>query len=361
MNNLNLVKNDLQYNVVGLMSGTSLDGVDLAYCTFTKSIHGWDYSIEKAATYPYPESWIALLPTLLKADAFTYARANVDLGKYFGQLISTFVREYNLTPDFVASHGHTVFHQPEIGLTTQIGSGAVIAAECGLPVVCDFRSSDVAYHGQGAPLVPIGDQLLFKDYGFCLNLGGFSNISYQANGQTVAFDVCPVNTILNRFARMLGFEYDKDGAISRSGRVDVSLLESLNNLDYYKQSPPKSLGFEWSDINILPLVSETGLLVPDLLCTYTEHVVVQIAAALASFPSSTLLITGGGARNTYLIDRLRIHTHHAITIPSPTLIDYKEALIFAFLGVLRVRGKANCLSSVTGATKDAIGGAIYLP
>lgn len=361
MNNLKPEQYKTQYTVIGLMSGTSLDGVDLACCTFKKSVQGWSYSIEKAVTYPYPASWIALLPQLLKADAFTYARANVDLGKCFGQMISSFVKEYNLNPDFVASHGHTVFHQPEIGLTTQIGSGAAIAAECGLPVVCDFRSSDVAYHGQGAPLVPIGDRLLFKDYTFCLNLGGFSNVSYQTDARTTAFDVCPVNTILNRFARLLGFEYDKDGAIARSGRVDVNLLADLNNLDYYKQSPPKSLGFEWSDVNILPLIERSSLSVPDLLCTFAEHVVVQIARALASFSPATLLITGGGAKNAYLIERLRAYTHHTITIPSPTIIDYKEALIFAFLGVLRLRGEANCLSSVTGATKDVIGGAIYLP
>jgi anhydro-N-acetylmuramic acid kinase len=361
MNNLNPDQNELHYTVIGLMSGTSLDGVDLACCTFTKSVQGWSYSIEKAATYPYPASWISKLPKLLKADAFTYAKANSDLGKYLGYLISSFVKQYKLSPDFVASHGHTIFHQPDIGLTTQIGSGAVIAAECGLPVVCDFRSSDVAYHGQGAPLVPIGDRLLFKDYRFCLNLGGFSNVSYQDNDQTIAFDVCPVNTILNRFARMQGFEYDKGGAIARSGRVDAKLLADLNELEYYKQSPPKSLGFEWSDEYVLPLIEESSLSVPDLLCTFVEHVAVQISMALVSFPPATLLITGGGAKNTYLIERLQAYTPHAITIPSPTIIDYKEALIFAFLGVLRMRGEANCLSSVTGATKDAIGGAVYLP
>ncbi len=355
-------ENNTVYKVIGLMSGTSLDGVDLAYCIFTRSNHGaWRYSIEAAATYSYSESWIALLPTLLTTDAFTYASANVDLGKYFGQQISAFVKTYHVAPDFVASHGHTVFHQPGIGLTTQIGSGAAIAAECGLPVVCDFRSSDVAYHGQGAPLVPIGDRLLFEKYGFCLNLGGFSNVSYQDNDRTIAFDICPVNTILNRLSRLLGLEYDRDGAIARSGRVDAGLLEKLNALDYYKIQPPKSLGFEWSDVNILPLIEASGLTVPDLLSTYTEHVAVQIAAALASFKSSSLLITGGGTKNGYLIERLRAYTAHEITIPSQSIIDYKEALIFAFLGVLRMRGEANCLASVTGASKDVVGGAIYLP
>jgi anhydro-N-acetylmuramic acid kinase len=143
--------------------------------------------------------------------------------------------------------------------------------------------------------------------------------------------------------------------------VDTDLLATLNGLDYYKLSPPKSLGFEWSDLNILPIIAHTPLTVPDLLATYTEHVAVQISETLASFPPSTLLITGGGAKNGYLIERLRVHTHHAITIPSSIIIDFKEALIFAFLGVLRMRGEANCLSSVTGATQDAIGGAVYLP
>ena len=349
------------YRVIGLMSGTSLDGVDLASCVFTLNDNCWSYRINVAETFPYSDEWISLLSSLMKTDAFSYAKANSELGYYFGNLIRTFILSNRLEADFVASHGHTVFHQPGIGLTTQIGSGAAMAATCGLPVVCDFRSTDVALGGQGAPLVPIGDALLFSDYAFCLNLGGFSNISYDIDGLRIAYDVCPVNTVMNQLAKRLGKEYDHDGLIARSGNIDLSLLEKLNALDYYDMKPPKSLGFEWCNENIWPLMNEAKLSVPDLMRTFVEHIVIQLSRSVVDFVSGKILITGGGAKNKFLRERFAAQSKHKLVFPSDFMIDYKEALIFSFLGVLRARGEINCLSSVTGASRDSVGGAIYLP
>jgi anhydro-N-acetylmuramic acid kinase len=350
-----------EYRVIGLMSGTSLDGVDLAYCVFTKNDAHWSYQIEQAVTLPYPEEWLLLLPSLMKADAYTFAKANSDLGYYFGRLIKAFALTYKLKVDFVASHGHTIFHQPDLCLTTQIGSGAAMAATCGLPVLCDFRSTDVALGGQGAPLVPVGDALLFAGFEFCLNLGGFSNVSYQVNGQRIAYDICPVNTILNQLAKRVGLDYDRDGLIAMTGRVDSALLEKLNGLAYYELMPPKSLGFEWTNSTIWPIINDTKLPVADLLRTVVEHVAIQLAHSLSDFEKGKILVTGGGANNLFLIERFAAHSKHKLIIPENKIIDYKEALIFAFLGVLRIRGEVNCLCSVTGATRDSVGGAIYLP
>ena len=356
-----ILENRSVYRAIGLMSGTSLDGIDLASCIFTFKDSCWSYQIEVAETFPYAEEWLSCLPSLMKADAFTYAKANTDLGYYFGRLIKNFILKHHLEIDFVASHGHTIFHRPGIGLTTQIGSGAAMAAICGVPIVCDFRSTDVAFGGQGAPLVPVGDALLFSDYTFCLNLGGFSNVSYDVNGQRIAYDVCPVNTILNQLAKRLGQEYDQDGLSARSGKVDMSLFEKLNALPFYNQKPPKSLGFEWCNEYIWPLIKKTDLSVPDLLRTMVEHIAFQLFRALDEFEGGTVLVTGGGVKNKFLMERFAVLSNHELSAPEDLIIDYKEALIFAFLGVLRVRGEVNCLSTVTGATRDSIGGAIYLP
>jgi anhydro-N-acetylmuramic acid kinase len=351
--------NKNSYRVIGLMSGTSLDGVDLACCLFTLNGGRWDYQIEVAETFPYPQEWLSLIPTLMQTDAYTYAKANSELGYYFGVLIKTFVSSHHIEADFVASHGHTVFHQPAIGLTTQIGSGAAMAAICGLPVVCDFRSTDVALGGQGAPLVPIGDALLFSDYAFCLNLGGFSNVSYAEGALRIAYDVCPVNTLLNKLANRIVLDYDHEGLTARSGNVDPELLDKLNALPYYDLKPPKSLGFEWNDAAVWPTINSSSLSVPDLLRTVVEHVAFQLSSSLSSFEKGNVLVTGGGAKNIFLMERFAALSSHKLIVPSSILIEYKEALIFAFLGVLRIRGEVNCLASVTGASRDAVGGAVY--
>lgn len=348
------------FKVIGVMSGTSLDGVDLAYCTFRVVNENYKYSLGACETVPYDETWRSKLMNLPSQDAMTFAKTHSKYGHYLGCLIKSFTEKNKLHPDFAASHGHTVFHQPENGFTSQIGDGAAIAAESGLPVVCDFRSTDVAYGGQGAPLVPIGDRLLFGDFGCCLNLGGFGNISFEQSGQRIAFDTCPVNIALNYLAGIAGLKYDRDGKLASSGNVIHGLLENLNSLHYYHRHPPKSLGREWFENEFLPLVSGSESQLPDKLATVTEHIAYQIAACLPS-SADNMIVTGGGAFNKFLISRIRSFTKTEVVIPPDDIVNYKEALIFALLGVLRMSSIPNCLPSVTGAAKASAGGAVYLP
>lgn len=341
--------------ILGLMSGTSLDGTDLVLC----DINGRDYRILAADTVPYPEQWRRRLSSLEDATALEYIKANVELGHYFGKIINEFLVDKNIHVDAVSSHGHTIFHQPAIGLTTQIGDGDSIAAETGLPVVCNFRTLDVALGGQGAPLVPIGDELMFSDFDACLNLGGIANISYRQEGCRVAYDICPCNMPLNRLAALLGFPYDRDGENARRGVLNHQLSETLNSIDYYSISSPKSLGKEWFVSTFWPHVEAAEVPVEDKLRTVVEHIAIQISSVLRRQHIRTLLVTGGGAFNKFLLERLgKLEPEVEITVPDNLIVNYKEALIFALLGYLRLRGEVNTLSSVTGARCDSIGGNI---
>jgi anhydro-N-acetylmuramic acid kinase len=346
--------------VIGVMSGTSLDGVDLAFCTFVLEGEKYSFSIDACETVPYDENWKTRLTLLPSQDALAFAQTHAEYGHYIGKLLKSFVTRNHIKPDFIASHGHTIFHQPDKGFTSQIGDGAAMAAECGFPVVCDFRTSDVACGGQGAPLVPIGDRLLFSDYDYCLNLGGFGNISFEHNGQRIAFDTCPVNIVLNFLAGKAGLHFDKDGRLATSGKVVPVLLEKLNSLPFYHRKPPKSLGREWVEAEFLPLLPVDHTRLNDILATVTEHIAIQIADCVP-VSAKNIFVTGGGAFNKYLISRIKTYAKADLIIPAENIINYKEALIFAFLGLLRVEEKPNCLPSVTGARKSATGGAIYLP
>jgi len=348
------------YKVIGLMSGTSLDGVDIAFCVFRKKEKKWSFEIKAAETIDYSKDWIKKLSTVEKSNAFTLAQTNVEYGHYLGQLVKNFIIKNKIFPDFISSHGHTIFHQPEKKITLQIGDGAAIAAVAGLPVVCDFRSTDVALGGQGAPLVPIGDKYLFSEYDLCLNLGGFSNISFDKRKERIAFDICPANIILNKLAEESGTSFDNKGLLARSGNFNKVLFDELNSLLYYSLYPPKSLRKEWMINSFHPIINKYKIPVNDKLNTVCEHIVFQIGQATYFKQSKKMLVTGGGAFNDYLIERIKEHAHHEIFIPSKKIILFKEALIFAFLGVLRMEEKPNCLKSVTGAIKDNIGGAIYL-
>lgn len=349
------------YSIIGMMSGTSLDGVDLAHCTFEESEDGYSYELGKCDTIPYPEKWLNRLKTLHLASALEYAQTHTEYGRYIGSLIHNFVITNEISADFAACHGHTIFHNPTKQYSSQIGEGAAIAAECGLPVVCDFRTSDVAAGGQGAPLVPIGDQLLFNQYDYCLNLGGFANISMQINGRRIAWDISPANIILNHIAVQKGKPYDKNGEIAASGMVHPELLQTLNNLGYYRMQPPKSLGREWIEKEILPILPLYNISLDDAACTFCEHIAMQIASCLVKDSNKQMLVTGGGAFNTFLVQRIAVHTVVELVIPDAQTINYKEALVFAFLGLLRMQGKPNCLASVTGASRNISGGAVYLP
>ena len=350
---------DKIYHVIGLMSGTSLDGVDLVYVTFL-SDNNYKFKIEYAKMYEYSDGWREKLQRAFKASADEISFLNFEYGRFLGQLINQFIDEFSISKiDFIASHGHTIFHNPAKKYTLQIGQGSSIAATTNLKVVCDFRSQDVALGGQGAPLVPIGDLMLFSDYDYCLNLGGFANISYQENGERKAFDICAVNVVLNYFAEKLGFPFDENGKFASAGKINDDLLQELNNLSFYTSSAPKSLGIEFLQSTILPLISNYSISEEDILCTYVEHIAIKIAEKVAL--DKKILVTGGGAYNLFLINRIKEISKTELIIPSDLLINYKEALIFALLGVLRIEERTNCLKSVTGAAKDHSSGIIFNP
>jgi len=348
-----------EYYALGLMSGTSLDGLDLALCHFVKTDR-WDCKVIAATTMEYTENLRNRLACAIELSAYEFMKLDVDLGRDIAEKINAFLSTQSVKPDFIASHGHTTFHQPEIGLTSQIGSGATIAAHTKITTVCDFRTTDVALGGQGAPLVPIGDELLFGHYDACLNLGGISNISFRRDGKRVAFDISPCNMALNYLAGKLNLAYDKDGENARKGKVDADFLNKLNNIDYYKKTGAKSLGKEWFDTVFQPYLDASDISVIDKLRTVTEHIAEQLAQASHCENNETMLVTGGGARNVFLIERLSEVGKRKIIVPDTQTIDFKEAIIFAFLGVLRMCGEINCLKAVTGARVDNCGGCIYV-
>lgn len=351
------------YRVIGVMSGTSLDGIDLATVDFKLKNSLWTYDLRAVSTLPYTDYWSNLLPKIDQYSDEKVHMLNKEYTTYLAQQINRFIREHQLKSiDVICSHGHTVFHKPEQNYTLQIGNLPELKKLLPYTTVCDFRVQDVKLDGQGAPLVPIGDKLLFYDYQACINLGGFANISLTQNKQRIAYDICPVNTVLNRFAQKCGKAFDKGGLLAKSGKVNQPLLDQLNNLAFYQTPPPKSLGIEWVKSTILPLLEQTDLSSIDILSTYTQHTAHQLAKSIKQFDhQSKVLITGGGAYNHFLIDSVRNLVDSSLIIPDPKLVDYKEALIFGLLGVLKLRGEINVLKSVTGASRDHSSGVIYSP
>jgi anhydro-N-acetylmuramic acid kinase len=347
------------YRIIGVMSGSSMDGLDLAHCIFSEEPGGWKFEITHAETVPYDDAWKVRLSQLYRQPIHLYPKTDMFYGRYIGQCVRSFMEKNGLSADLVASHGHTIFHQPEAGFTAQVGNGAAIHAEAGVPVVSDFRTLDVALGGQGAPLVPIGDELLFGAYDACLNLGGFSNISYRKNGKRIAFDIGPCNIALNRVAEMTGREYDEDGKIAASGTIDQPLLGQLDVLPFFAVKGAKSLGREWVDSVFWPVVSAAGLTPEDMMATLSAHIAGQVAAAVKDAFTGNILVTGGGAFNTFLVNSMQGKVSNTLVIPGSDLIQYKEALIFAFLGLLRITGRHNALRSVTGARANSTGGALF--
>ncbi|NPA43517.1 MAG: anhydro-N-acetylmuramic acid kinase [Chlorobi bacterium] len=343
--------------VLGLMSGTSLDGLDLAYVDFDDR-NPAVYRIVEAETVPYPPEWRKRLSEAFHISGDDLIRLHADYGNWLGRQVNAFLERHGLPrPDLIASHGHTVFHRPDLGYTWQIGSGAHIAAVTGIDTVADFRIQDVAMGGQGAPLVPVGDKLLFGNYESCLNIGGFANISYDTpEGKRIAYDVVPVNILLNRYARIAGKPYDEGGRLAASGRLIPELMRALEDLPYYSRPVPKSLGREDVEAHYLPLIEKYGLSVPDILRTLTEHTALRIARAAGR---RSMLVTGGGAFNDYLMERIRRYARGPVTVPDPQTVMFKEALIFALLGYLQRKGAVNVLGSVTGAPLDHSAGVFY--
>jgi len=335
---------------VGLMSGTSLDGLDICFARFEKQ-EVWTFEILKAETISYPKNWEEKLRNSIHLSAEDLLELHSEYGFYLGELVKNFIKKHQLENiDLIASHGHTVFHQPQRKFTLQIGDGRAIKLKTNLPVIYDFRTQDVLMGGNGAPLVPIGDEILFSQYDACLNLGGFSNISLKINNQRIAFDIAPVNIVLNKLVQKFNKRFDENGDLAKTGNINDELLLKLNSLDFYQQSHPKSLGIEWCSENIFPLFEQIETL--DILATFTEHVSQQIATVINDNTLNNILFTGGGTYNTYLVEKIKAKTAAEIIIPEKEIIDYKEALIFAFMGILRLNNEINVLASATGSSAD---------
>lgn len=358
----------MMYRALGLMSGSSLDGLDLTFVEFQAEGNQWHYRIEAADCYSYSESWRKRLLEATALNARDYLQLHVDYGHYLGEQVNRFIQEKGLDyrVGLIASHGHTTFHHPESKLTAQLGDGAAIAAVTRLPVISDLRALDVALGGQGAPIVPIGEKLLFPNHSYFLNLGGIANISLAADTY-LAFDVCPANRVLNALAEQMGHDMDAGGSIARTGNVQVPLLERLNALEYYQRSGPKSLPNQFGTEVVLPLLLNAGHSIPDLLATYCEHIAIQLQRSLSvadrTISAGNMLVTGGGAFNEYLIGRITSHLAGMginPIIPEAELVQCKEALIMALIGVLRWRHENTVIASVTGASAPSIGGAFWM-
>ena len=347
-----------KYRVLGLMSGTSLDGVDLALCNFTREGKKWNFKVESAKTFPYNNEWRKLLSSAHLLSGRDLSEWHARYGKWLGTLCKKYLKESGRKqPDFISSHGHTIFHQPSAGFTFQLGDGTAIAASCGLPVICDFRSLDVQLGGQGAPLVPIGDKLLFHQYDVCVNLGGIANLSFDKSKRRLAWDICFVNMGLNLLAARAGKRFDEGGKIAGKGAVDPILLNALLNLPEKIGDNHPSLAREHFEKFVEPLFIKEKK-VQDLMRTFCEYAAISVVLAIKVAKAQTVLLTGGGAHNNFLVERMRIHAGSDVKIEcgSRQIIDFKEAIIFAFLGVLKKEGKINCLRSVTGASRDSSGG-----
>ena len=349
------------FKVIGLMSGSSLDGVDIAYVNFSHDNKTWFFQIVEAGNVPYSEYWKEQLSMAFNKDKEELKELDKEYGRYLGTITKRFIEKYDMEPKLIASHGHTIFHRPEEGFTLQIGDGQEIANITGIMTINDFRTEDVEKGGQGAPLVPIGDRHLFAEYPICLNIGGIANVSYETNNRRTAYDICMANQLLNYLAGKLGYDYDNNGNIAKRGKVNKELLDILNDNPYYRQEAPKSLGREFFENVQHKIVDEFDLSVADLLATATEHIAIQIADATRHLDATKMLVTGGGAKNRFLIDRISALSKHEIIIPDTLIVDYKEALIFAFLASLKMEGKINVLSSVTGASSDSSSGKIWMP
>jgi anhydro-N-acetylmuramic acid kinase len=346
-----------RYLVIGQMSGTSLDGIDLVAAEFEFSEEKWKYKIVDAQTTPYTKEWDKKLRTAHLLQGSELLKIHSEYGKFLAENINLFKKDFQ--PDLIATHGHTIFHQPENGFTFQLGNGSLIASGTGIITVADFRQPDVSLGGQGAPLVPAGDKLLFGEFDYCLNLGGFANISFDDNSERIAFDICPANIVLNYFAAKHQMPFDKEGRLGRSGKIKTDLFQKLNSIEFYAQKPPKSLGREWVEKEFLPFLEIQSCSEPDKIRTVYEHIAFQIAKVSGS--TAKMLVTGGGAHNSFLVERIVELSKAKVVIPDITIVNFKEALIFAFLGILKIRNEINCFSSVTGAVKDHSTGVVFIP
>jgi len=342
------------------MSGSSRDGLDIAFCEFVYDTN-WQYEIIASDTISYPEDWLIALKEMPKQSGQKLVEYDIRYGKYLGEQVNIFMDNYKIKPDIICSHGHTVFHNPKLHYTFQLGHGQAIASTTGIMVISDFRIGDIQLGGQGAPLVPIGDKLLFQDYDYCINIGGIANISFDVGNKRIALDICPANQLLNHLSKQLGKPYDENGSIAQLGKMNSALFDKLNNHPYYLLPYPKSMSNQLVVDTFIPIVDNLEASIEDKLYTVCKHIAYQTQKIIDKIPGQNILVTGGGTHNSFLITAIRKETQKKVTIPENDIIDFKEALIFAFLGVLRMENKINCLASATGATRDSSSGIIYNP
>jgi anhydro-N-acetylmuramic acid kinase len=360
------------YRTIGLMSGSSLDGLDIAYVEFEEVGGKWTYQVIASECVSYDEDWHKRLANAKDLSARNLHILDMQYGAFLGYQVNAFMEKYQLEYKvaLIASHGHTIFHEPGVS-SVQIGHGAAIAAAIKLPVVSDLRSMDVALGGQGAPIVPMGEKILFPGVSYFLNIGGIANISYHDQIIHDAFDVCPANRVLNLLSAQVGQTYDNNGKLAASGNVNDELLRELNSLHYYREVYPKSLANDFGTEIVFPLILSYGLSTEDALATYVEHIATQVADAVRMIcfertlrlSGDNMVISGGGALNEYLVQKIAAHlTPFSInvSIPDESTIHFKEAIIMALLGVLRWREEDTVMASVTGASRDSIGGALWM-
>ncbi len=360
------------YYAIGLMSGSSLDGLDIAYCHFEwdgEAIKSWQ--LLQAETIPFSEIWQRRLSVLPQQNALTFAQTDIYFSYYMGELLNGFIQEHQINKiDFVASHGHTVFHDPSRRYSVQIGNGNALAATIGKTVVCDFRMQDVALYGEGAPLAPLADAYLFPGYDFYMNIGGIANLSANCNGKWVAFDIAPANQLFNFLATQLEMPFDKDGEIARRGKVHPEFLKDLQSFDYYQKTYPKSIGNEWISKAILPLFIASGLSIDTQMATALALLTNETLAAVDLIckkeqftkEKMSMLLSGGGTHNTFLVEELKAKLasrNIELIVPEKAIIDFKEAVLMALLGLLRLEKIPNSMPDVSGAKKATINGGVY--
>lgn len=342
------------------MSGSSLDGLDIALCEFhQESERNLEWKIVSAQTVAFSEA--------MKQDLISAPHASVEqlftLDQKLAVFIATEVKklcdEHHFEADYIASHGHTVLHQPEKGFSLQIGSGQTISAVAKVPTIANFRNKDIALGGQGAPLVPVGDEGLFGEYDACLNLGGIANITLLNQEQLMAWDICPFNQPLNFLAQKCGKEFDESGEMAKSGKLNSALLKELKKMSYFQKTPPKSLANEWIKENYIPVLSAANVAVEDQLRTVVAHLVDEIAGVINQYSVRNVLISGGGAFNSFFVEQLSAATLADISVPNDEIVNFKEALLFAYLGFLKVNNLENVYSSVTGSIKNSSSGDIF--
>ena len=342
-------------NIAGLMSGSSLDGVDIAIIHFEENGYFPSWKVLHTTTIPFDQNILHHLVNVTQMTGYELAVFDFQLGQYFGQCLQNFIQSIPTTVDYISSHGHTVFHDPANGMTLQIGNGAAIAAATQLPVICQHRYMDIAFGGKGTPLVPIVEKYLYPDYDHFINLGGIANVSIHTKDTVIAYDSCPCNQVFNHYAQLLHHSFDDKGHLSRSGKVDQDLLMALEAIPFYHVSAPKSIDNSWIQSYVIPLMDSFDIAIVDRMATFTEHVSIQLHKAMSQDPC---LVTGGGAYHDYLLERCR-QKGMQLVIPNDLQINFKESILMAYLGYLRILQLPATLPSVTGASQPTIAGVIY--